>query len=292
MFMKRLAAGLLVLVIFAVLLGSCANILPPKVEETPTPTPTPDVPATTVPKEKPGDKPKPSPTETPEITASPALDFIPQMSELVYSDTVDVGQGRVLVATGFYPQTGVPVIDSYYVARRDLLIEEVDTWAEEFRTYEDEPDWITEYEISDDYEIIKNSGNILSVHRIYYMYTGGAHGYAGDSCDNFRISDGKRLTLDDIFDCSFEVYKADICAVFDAYIDADFASTDDGYGTIGFFEDAKETLHELFPSEEFCITETGLNFYLSAYYVGPYASGTIEIPVAWADLTVPLKNFR
>ena len=47
----------------------------------------------------------------------------------------------------------------------------------------------------------------------------------------------------------------------------------------------------MFPAEDFCITDEGLSFYLSAYYVGPYAAGTIVIPVAWANIDAPLKGF-
>ena len=180
--MKKLIAFLLIVAVFTVALASCAKKAP-DVPATPTPTEaTPEV-TTTV-------TPEPTPTPTPEPTPTPALDFVPEITDLIYSDSIDVGQGRVFIVTCFFPQTGVSAIDSFYMEQHDGYIEYAGEWAAEFRLYEDEPDWLTEYEMSYDYEIVKNSGNILSVHSMNYIYTGGAHGYTGDICDSFRISDG------------------------------------------------------------------------------------------------------
>jgi len=299
--MKKLLCAVLTLLITIGILTSCAKMLPQIFGEKDTPSPE-QTTASGKNKTETQETPEPKIHETketpgitdttPEVTADTALNYVPNIIDSVYSDSIDVGGGRVLVATGFYPQTGVQEIDSYYEAERELFITDTEDWADEFRAYEDEPEWLTQYDISEDYEVIKNSGNILSVHRTYYIYAGGAHGSHSDICDSFRISDGKKLTLDDIFDCSYDVYKTALCAVFDAYIDADFASTDDGYGQIGFFEDAKESLREYFPAEDFCITDSGIDFFMAPYYIGPYAAGTIVLPVTWEDLwSLPLKDF-
>ena len=285
--MKKLAAVLLVVLTIACVLTSCettepANPFTPDMIKTPSPVKSP----ASTPKDTPPDE-SPEPVDP---TPPQAADYIPEITDIVYTDTKTIASIYTLTVTGYYPKTGVPAIDSFYEAERDRLIAESESFAEEISTYDNDYDdsvyFPTEFSLDDDYEIIKNSSNILSVHRMFYIYSGGAHGSNGDYCDNFRISDGKRLTLDDIFDCTSDEYRADICRVFDAFIEANSGDNGEYY----FFDDAKETLREYFPANEFCITDNGLLFFISPYYIGPYAAGTIEIPVAWADLTVTRKN--
>ncbi|NLB28698.1 MAG: DUF4163 domain-containing protein [Clostridiales bacterium] len=270
--MKKLAAALLTLLAVCVF-ASCA-----KGElESPAPTGTP------------APSPAPTPTEapalsspTPEEPPEPETGSISGITDLMHTEIIDITPGYVLIVAGWYPKTGVDAIDSYYSDKREEFTANAENLAEELRSYGETNSAATQYMFDDNYEIVKNSGDIFSVHRTVYRYTGGVNGVHSDVCDNFRISDGKRLTLDDIFDCSREEYIADICGVFDAFIDEHNSGGDDYY----FFNDAKVILRDIFPMHAFCLTDTGLNFYISPYFVTPYSSGTVVSPVAWDDLTV------
>lgn len=262
----RLAFTVLISLLLTIALTSCRENEP---ENTPSPTPPP---VETQP-------------VTPDITPKAQDGSIADITELTYSDAIEISSGYSLVVSGWYPQTGVKAIDEYYKKECEGLAADSERIADELRSYDDPGSYATQYMLDDNYAVVRNSGDIFSVHRMVYIYTGGAHGNHGDVCDNFRISDGSRLTLDDVFDCTQDEYVADICNAFDAFIDS-HSSGDDNFS---FFEDAKTTLRDMFPHTTFCITETGLVFYLSPYFVTPYTSGTVAIPVEWSDLTVPVR---
>ena len=275
--MKKLTTTMLCALVVACVLVSCAKEAP-EVIATPTPTPTEELatPTTT-----------PAPEETPEETPEPVTGFISEITDLIHAETIEMPNGYSLVVTGFYPQTGIESIDNFYRERCESFKSEAKDFADEISFYDEADSFITQFMLEYDYEVIKNSDNILSVHRTVYSYTGGAHGNNGDVCDNFRISDGKTLTLDDIFDCSSEEYQADLCRIFDKFIDENTYEIDsDDFSKIPFFNDAKETLRSYFPMDEFCITDDGLIFFISPYYIAPYVAGTVILPVSWNDLTV------
>lgn len=227
-----------------------------------------------------------APPSTPEGSPDPETG-IPDITDTIHTQTIVISETHVLDVSLRYPETGIEAIDDYYETVLEGTAEFAETLAEELRSYDDQGTFSLQYMLYDDYEIVKNSDDIFSVHRTVFQYTGGVHGNHGDACESFRISDGKRLTLNDIFDCTQDEYIEDLCGVFDRFID-EYSEGPEGYG---FFSDAKITLRDMFPLREFCITDTGLNFYISPYFVTPYASGTVVIPVAWSELSVPLKVF-
>ena len=280
--MKKLTVLLLIILTVACILTSCATAEPanpftPDMIKTPRPSAT--EPAL---KETPVPTPNPTATETPIVTPHVIMDSILEVTDLIYSEVIEIPNGYTLAVTGFFPQTGVKAIDDFYNGECENLKAEAEDFAAEIRSYEEADSFATQFMLDNDYVVIKNSGGIFSVCRPYFIYSGGAHGMNFEICDNFRISDGKRLTLDDIFNCTSDEYIADICRIFDAFIDANSYDGSDYY----FFGDAKQTLRDIFPIGEFCITDTGLNFYISPYYIAPYVAGTVVIPVAWDDLTV------
>ena len=70
----------------------------------------------------------------------------------------------------------------------------------------DLPDEQNKFVANSDFEIKKNSDNILSLVVEYYKYSGGAHGYYEDVAYNIDIRTGKNIKLQDLFKDEYD-YK-------------------------------------------------------------------------------------
>jgi len=70
----------------------------------------------------------------------------------------------------------------------------------------DLPDEQNKFVANSDFEIKKNSDNILSLVVEYYKYSGGAHGYYEDVAYNIDIRTGKNIKLQDLFKDGYD-YK-------------------------------------------------------------------------------------
>jgi hypothetical protein len=191
--------------------------------------------------------------------------------EIIYSETLDLG-GRSLFVMSSFPRTGIRAIDDYYEAETASFKAAAAALADDLRE-EQSPQLPLEY--SESSEIVRDGGGVFSVRREIYIYTGGIHANYYTVCDNFRLPDGGRLALDDVFAVPREEYAERLLAFFGAFIDADADV---------FFPDAKDTLRESFPYEMFCVTDGGLEFYFPPYVIGPYSSGTIVIPVPASEI--------
>jgi hypothetical protein len=217
----------------------------------------------------------PMPTLIEQMSPTPDLSDSPPSPEegFFYSETFELGSAS-LFASASFPGTGVTAIDEYYASELEGFKADAAALADEMRLSEFASRPSLEY--SESSEIIRDGGGVLSVRRELYTYTGGAHEGLGITCDNFRLPDGARLTLDDVFTAPREEYTQRLLAVFDHYI----GENGDGL----FFPDAKETLRESFPYDRFCIADDGLIFYFPPYIIGPFAAGIIEIPAEWSEL--------
>jgi hypothetical protein len=220
--------------------------------------------------------PVPEPALTEQTLPVPGLsDSPPPPAEgFFYSETFELGNAS-LFASASFPGTGVAAIDEYYAAEIDGFKARAAALADEMRSAELVVSSAS-LEYSESSEIIRDGDGILSFRRQLYTYTGGAHEGLGVTCDNFRLPDGARLTLDDVFTAPREEYTQRLLAVFDKYI----GENDDGR----FFPDAEELLRESFPYDRFCVTYNSLLFYFPPYTLGPFAAGIIEIPVELSEL--------
>jgi hypothetical protein len=204
--------------------------------------------------------------------------------EITYDETLEAGVRTLHVSTSF-PRIGIPAVDEYYESVVEGVREYGAAFAEDLLI---ETDHVAcSYSVHG--QIIRNGDGVLSVLTNVDAYTGGAHNYYHIVCENFRLPDGARLSLDDVFTVPSEEYIPRLLAVFDAFIDiAVLAEESGGYSTLPrFFPGAKEDLRSYFSYDDydtFCIVNGGLLFYFSPYELGPWISGTIVIPVPLGEI--------
>lgn len=212
-------------------------------------------------------------TETPEPSLDVTGNWEPNeisVSEITYSQTFKSGGNEVLYANSSFPQTGITVIDEYYHNLRDQteqLCRQLAGEAEQFNS-----SLGVSYRYNAGYKILLNMGGYFSVQRIVDLEQGGAHGDTVISCDTFRVSDGKRLVLDDFFSVSQQEYTERLMVTMREFI----TTNKDRLRS-----DAEETISAVFPYENFSITEDGLRFTFQLYTIAAYTEGIVEVDVPW-----------
>lgn len=120
-----------------------------------------------------------------------------------------------------------------------------------------------------------NSGGFISVRRLETYDSGGLRPEVTLMCDNFRVSDGKLLGLDDFFtvgrDEYFPILLTETLRQLEARED-DLAE--------GWRVDAEA----LFPFDLFCMTPAGLSLFYPEPSLAAFAIGTVRVDIPWESI--------
>ncbi len=131
-----------------------------------------------------------------------------------------------------------------------------------------------------DFSIECNAGGFVSLMRQKSVDYGGIHPETALFCENFRLLDGKYLTLDDFFTVPREDYFPVLLGVVKEYINE---RKED------FYDDALTSAEELFPFNAFCVTPLGITLYYDEFSLAPYSIGPIRVLVTWDKIDSVFK---
>lgn len=140
---------------------------------------------------------------------------------------------------------------------------------------QDTPDYPFAWEIEVDGSVLYQSAKVLSVALNAYSYTGGAHPNIFLDLINFDLTNGKKLSLADLF-TDEEGLKRMVERKFREVREIDPGiSIDDA----GFFWGEAFAL-----PENFALQEDGVYFYYNPYEAAAYALGATEFTIPYTDL--------
>ena len=132
-----------------------------------------------------------------------------------------------------------------------------------------------------DFEVKKNSDNILSINVRYYKYSGGAHGYYEDISYNLDMRSGKLLNLSELFKDGSD-YKKVIDDEIRRQIE-NIIKNDKEYEGVYQFNGIK-------PNNKFYIQDDNIVIYFDLYEIAPYAAGQPEFLINTNTLNHILKE--
>lgn len=124
-----------------------------------------------------------------------------------------------------------------------------------------------------DYDISRVDDKVVSLIRNDVTYTGGAHGYGGQSGVNYDTKTGEILTIDKITDDK----EAFVACVKDYIIN----ECDNGEYKEAVFPDYKDYLDYVVADDCWRFDDTGIVFIANAYTLGPYAAGTMIFTIPY-----------
>lgn len=131
------------------------------------------------------------------------------------------------------------------------------------------------------YEVKKNSDNVLSIIVRYYKYSGGAHGYYEDVPYNLDMINGKLLQLNELFKQNSE-YKNVIDSEIRKQIES-IIKNDKEYKDVYQFEGIKS-------DNKFYIQDDNVIIYFDLYEIAPYAAGQPEFFINSSVINHILKD--
>lgn len=143
------------------------------------------------------------------------------------------------------------------------------------------PDIENKFIANVDFEVKKNSDNILSINVRYYKYSGGAHGYYEDISYNIDMRNGKVLMLSDLFKENLD-YKKVIDDEIRRQIEK-IVKNDKQYEGVYQFNGIKL-------NNKFYIQDDNLVIYFDLYEIAPYAAGQPEFLININTISHILKE--
>ena len=224
----------------------------------------------------------PAPPQSPEPPSpSPVRDISEDwqdngldVSNISFAKTYGDSSSPVLDASAAFPQTGVAGIDQYFSFCRDDFERRADGMSSE--AAQAVQNGYGPYSFDSDYNVECSSGGIFSVSRRASEYTGGVHGMTFVFCENFSVSTGRLLTLDDFFTVDQPAYTARLVGELHRLIDA--------YPGELFGQESKDIVEQAFPYDSFVVTKDGLSFIFEPYRIGPYSAGIVRLDIGWAAI--------
>ncbi len=140
------------------------------------------------------------------------------------------------------------------------------------------------WESIDSVTVVSNTPNTISLRRMHYSYTGGAHGNPSETYTSFKSSNGKRLKLDDIIQTGKILeFKAINIAHLKKSRNIKEQSTLEDVGLFVSEDDLP------LPSS-FALTRQGLLLAYDYYEIASYADGVISYTIPFSMLKGVLKS--
>ncbi|KGN86446.1 RsiV family protein [Porphyromonas gulae] len=116
-----------------------------------------------------------------------------------------------------------------------------------------------------------------------FKYMGGSHGYGDVAYLNLDLRTGKQILLEDIVAQGKDAALTDLLwkqLMADQGVSSLESLNEMGYGTLG----------DLYPTDNFGISERGITFLYNEYEIAPYAMGPIQITLSFDSLAPILKE--
>ena len=129
------------------------------------------------------------------------------------------------------------------------------------------------------FEVSLNQDNLLSITQLDYANTYGAHPNTLKSSKTFNLAENKALTLSEVLGTNAADTDSYVKEKFDAYVKE----------TVGeLLEYYQQNSEKALSAVNFCLTEDALVLYYNPYDILPYAAGSPEVKVPYADTTIKL----
>lgn len=130
------------------------------------------------------------------------------------------------------------------------------------------------YSVSENFQVMRDDDQFLSLLRISESYTGGAHDNQAVSAETFRKQDGQLVTLDSLFKESIDYENFLIDEVRRQMTERRQS------GQADYYQDAESQIAEVFETGGFFLTDDSLTLVYPCYTLAPFAAGTqyFEIP--------------
>ena len=128
------------------------------------------------------------------------------------------------------------------------------------------------------FEVSLNQDNLLSITQLDYANTYGAHPNTLKSSKTFNLAENKALTLSEVLGKNAADTDSYVKEKFEAYVKED----------AGELIDYQENIEKALSAVNFCLTEDALVLYYNPYDILPYAAGSPEVKVPYADTTIKL----
>ncbi|MDR0381783.1 MAG: DUF3298 and DUF4163 domain-containing protein [Oscillospiraceae bacterium] len=138
------------------------------------------------------------------------------------------------------------------------------------------------YTLEQNFMVSYNQNGLLSVVRDISVFSGGAHGDILVETETFRLTDGRLLSLDDLFSVGRDEYRPRLMEAVCALIEK---NPED------YYENYREVVEEYFPEETFALTEDGLALYYGTYTLAPFAGGIPRFEIPYGQLADIWKAF-
>jgi hypothetical protein len=139
------------------------------------------------------------------------------------------------------------------------------------------------WEQMDSITVISNTSSVISLRRMHYSFTGGAHGNPSETFISFSVSTGKRLKFEDIFDAGkLSELKAISIAQLKQVRNVKEQSTLEESGLF-------VTKDELPLPSSFALTRKGLLMAYDYYEISCYADGAICYTIPYSKLKGIIK---
>lgn len=133
--------------------------------------------------------------------------------------------------------------------------------------------------------------SLLSDEKIYvyginrYVYMGGWHGLEVKNFINFDLTNGRKITENDLF---VKAYAGKLTEIIKSRI-VEQSEEDDNIQPISNLEDTDYWVDAIKPNNNFYITDEGINYLFNPYEIGPYSLGQTEVIIPFYKLKGILK---
>lgn len=133
------------------------------------------------------------------------------------------------------------------------------------------------------FEVSLNQDNLLSITQLDYADTYGAHPNTLKSSKTFNLAENKALTLSEVLGKNAADTDSYVKEKFEAYV-----KEDAGEYAGELLEYYQGNIEKALSAVNFCLTEDALVLYYNPYDILPYAAGSPEVKVPYADTTIKL----
>ena len=124
-----------------------------------------------------------------------------------------------------------------------------------------------------------NKDGIVSFYISVTSYQGGAHDSMEIMSETFDLSEGTRITADTLFTADEKEYTARI----KEYILSEMNErAQEEYSP--YYDNYADLLEATYNKESFVLTENGLRVYFQVYDLAPYAGGSIQFDIPYANI--------
>lgn len=130
------------------------------------------------------------------------------------------------------------------------------------------------YDSTVNYSVQLNQDCVISLLLDRYEFTGGAHGNTQRSADTWIVTQGRRMTLGELFPDE-PAHQEKIIQFIQQQI---------GRAADEYFDDSMQLAIDAFSTDQFYLTPEGVTIFYQQYDIAPYAAGIPEFTIPWGTL--------